>query len=225
MPKLVDPETGLPKTYGRVKRMEVPMSKAGIGKKLFKQFEKEIAKAREVEMRRRCIQAAKLIRDEIADSAPKPIYRDLLLGEPLERYYNKNSGYDVRMDAGARFTFVLKLSVNRFLGSQYRGWNPVFGLYVSNYGRAAIVAEEGSAIPIASDEPGNSRKLYDHPQFGTGWGGRYQGKYVNFVKHVSPVQGTHWIENAVVSATRRANNVLSGKTGYAKNRDIDRRWS
>lgn len=187
---------------------------------LGKKISKATAPVREKEMRRRCIAAAKLVRDAIADNAPTSLYTRILQSEKLEREYNKNPGYDAKMEAGAKFTFVLKLSTRRFPVSQYKGYNPVWGMIVSNYGRRAIDVQKPNAIPIPVDSRTsiwNGRTIknrpYNHPQYGTGYQGRYAGKFVRFTQHVDAVVGTNWIEEGMDNAMTGIRAIISRGEG------------
>jgi len=211
--------------YGKT-TISLPIS--GI-KSLGKLISKATAPHREKEMRKRCVAAAKLARDAIADNAPNTLYMRLLHSEKLERYYNKNPGYDIKMEAGAKFTFVLQLSTNRFPASLYKGYNPVWGLIVSNYGRRAIDVQSPSAIPLPTDSPVSSRgtrtfknKPYNHPKYGTGYQGRYSGKFVMFTRHVDAVVGTHWIEEGLRNAATGMKNILSSGKGISSETGLDR---
>jgi hypothetical protein len=209
----------------RARHVTVEIDDTGIKRKALRQIEKIIAEEREKEMRKRCIKAAHYVRDELADSAPKAVYKRILMGEPLERFYNKNTGYDIRMDSGAQFRFVLQLSTERFSGLQFKGWNPIWGLIVSSYGRAGISYTRNGkgGIPIAVQSSRNSRKIYNHPRFGTGYRGRYRGMSVAFVDRVAPVTGNNWIDQAVNSASAGAYAILAGKE-YKPRKQLSKYW-
>lgn len=212
-------------TKSGMKRITVEISKPGTSTKIFKDIEKILAQEREKVIRQRAIQAAHFIRDEIANNAPRRLYREILLGEPLERFYNKNSGYDVKLDAGAQFEFVLKLSTNRFGKNKYSGWNPMWGLLNSNYGRRGFSVAGDSKIPVPDTE-GRRRKgtKYHHPKYGYGYENRYKNTKVVMVDRVGPVTGTNWIEQAVESGRRKINNILGGKKDYTKKLKMKRFW-
>lgn len=206
-------------------RAEFSLRSPGKNTNTAKMIEKAIASLREREMRSRCIQAAYLARDAVAENAPKPMFTKLLYGEKMERFYNKNSGYDVRMDAGASFNFVLKMSTNRFATPHYRGYNPVWAMIVSDAGRRAIDVGLDTAIPVPTDVESyvatsggrwreKKNKPYDHPSFGMGYRNKYAGKYVQFTRHVDAVTGTGWIDAGLQGAATKINNIIAGKTTY-----------
>lgn len=185
-----------------------------------------VAKEREKVMRGRCIAAAKLARDAIADNAPSSLFTRLLQSEKLEREYNKNPGYDMKMEAGAKFSFVLKLSTNRFPASRFGNYNPVWGMIVSNYGRRAIDVAPPSAMPIpvdsSRDAKGRKLKRYNHPRFGTGYNGMYSGRYVKFTTHVDAVQGTGWMEEGLRNAHYGIKAILKGDIAVSREVGMDR---
>ena len=194
----------------------------GFGKKI----NAIVAGEREKVMRGRCIAAAKLARDSIADNAPSTLFMRLLHSEKLEREYNKNPGYDMKMEAGAKFSFVLKLSTNRFPKSQYGNYNPVWGMIVSNYGRRAIDVMPPNAMPIpvdfSKDSRGRKLKRYMHPEYGTGYQGRYSGKFVYFATHVDAVAGTNWMEEGLRNAHNGIRGILKGDIEISRETGLDR---
>jgi len=209
-----------------MKKVKIAIKSPGDTTKLFKEINKATANARSKVIRKRAIDTAYFIRDSIAKNAPKRVYEDIIMGTPLERHYNYNSGFDVDLSASGSFEFTLKLSTHRLSSKQYGGYNPMWGLLVSNYGRGPITTSRDNPMPIAdTSNQSNSKIDYNHPVYGLGYNNRYAGEKVAFVTHVKGVQGTHWIEQALQSSTRKANNILAGKTKY-ENRDTkDTYWS
>lgn len=197
---------------GKKHVIELSLRKPAKNSRAMREINRLIADERESLLRKRCIQAAQYVRDAVADNAPKPIFKQVLQSEKLERFYNKNPGYDLKMEAGARMTFVLELSTNRFSLSQFKGWNPVWGILVSNYGRGEINVQKPSAIPIPTMSV--TKRLYEHPRFGYGYGNMYNGMYVKFTQHVDAVVGTHWIEDGVRTSYGKVGRILSGKEKY-----------
>lgn len=206
------------KSINRSFEIKRPGDLTAVAKKIEKMVANESAKT----VRSRIIDSAYLIRDTVADSAPKPIYTRIILGEPLERFENKNSGFDVSLNSGMNMSFELRLSTSRFSKGRFSGYNPMIGLLNSNYGRRAFTISGGGA-PIPIDEV-EGKKPYNHPTYGFGHNSMYEGKDVIFVKKIKGITGTNWIEEAVQKSSRKANNVLAGTTTYGKRRNLNRFW-
>lgn len=207
-----------------MKKISVEIRQPGNATKLFKEIEKVISQKKEVIIRKRAIQAAHLIRDSIAENAPRQLYTNILLGEPLERFYNRNSGYDVSLSSGAQFHFSLKLSTHRFSKGTYQGWNPIYGLLNSNYGRKQISSPDGIPVAVYGGYRSRSKTKYNHPAYRFGHKGRYRGSVVVFPKTVREVSGTHWIEAAIDNSRGKINRILAGKLEYTKQKQKSRYW-
>ncbi len=191
-----------------------------------KKIEKALATKSSAEVRSNIIDSAYFIRDHVASRAPKKVFEDIIMGLPLEKYENKNSGFDVKLDSSMSSEFILKVSTANFSRGTYLNYNPVAGLLVSNYGREAIDTDINNKIPIPDTKGmSNSKTPYDHPIYGTGYGGRYNNAKVVFTTHVDAVPASHWIEEAVEEASRKANNILAGKTDYSKRNTTNMFWA
>lgn len=193
--------------------------------KVKKQILKTVANENAKQMRSKIIDSAYLIRDTVADNAPRPLYKRILMGEKLEKHENKNSGFDVKMEGSLNMSFQLQLSTSRFSKGTYKGWNPIIGLLNSNYGRKAITVSgaSGNLIPIPTEDT-DSGKAYNHPRYGQGYGNRYKNSDVIFTDRVRAVQGTHWIEQGVNKASIKVNNIIAGRTTYGKRKTTNKYW-
>lgn len=196
-----------------MKRVRITISRRGsTAKEAFKEIEKLAAQKRAGDVRRRIIASAHYVRDHIIDAAPRESFKKLLLGMPVEKYEHYNSGFDMNISAGGQVSFYLMLSTGRFNKNKFQGYNPVWGLLVSAYGRKAIVASDPKhPIPIPVNLLAANGREYNHPKFGTGWGNRFAGMGVIFRKSVAAVEGTDWIDNAVKNAKTHAMRILGGK--------------
>lgn len=166
----------------------------------------------------------------MANSAPNQIYKDVIMSLPLEKHTNYNSGYDVKIATGAKFEFFLKLSTEWYeKRMSYKGWNPVWGIIVSDRGRKSItvtrtiVTKNGTrtvgGIPIPVDESRTSTKDYDHPTRGRGYNDMYADSKVAFVKTLRAIQGTNWIRDAVENS--KAEVIQALKSGDTKFLNMD----
>lgn len=180
--------------------------------KIFKEIERMLAEERASTVRRKAIETAHFMQKRIADSAPTPLYSKIINDLPLEKMESKNSGFDFEMNGRAEFSFALRISPRRYPLSQYKGYNPVWGLLVSNSGRPAIDVPKNHPIPIPIDGRSGKRfKAYCHPVYEYGYKNRYKGKKVVFVTHVDAVQGTRWIDKAVSETSKEAMRIFAGR--------------
>ena len=208
-----------------MKTFEMGIGMPMTGAKILKEIEKTVAKQASKKVRKQIIDSAYLIRDTVADNAPNKTYKEILLGSPLERYYNYNSGFDVRLDRGMQARFVLKLSTDRFARGTYLGYNPIWGLIASNKGRDEKYIGKGK-VPVPMDKPKNpkAKRPWNHPELGYGHKARYKERKVGFIDSIPGVKGTHWIEAGVLSASSKAANILGGRGTYTKRKTTETFW-
>jgi len=205
----------------KIRNRSFQINASGDFKKIVKKMEKAMAGDASREVRARIIESAYYIRDAVASNAPKAIYGDIIQGTPLEKFENRNSGFDVSLDSNMNANFELSLSTMRFSKSEYKGYNPIIGLLVSNYGRGPITASGGKKIPIPSDD---GKTAYDHPVYGTGYNSMYADKKVKFVKSVAGVSGSFWIEAGVQGASAEARRILADKSDYKVKSTTNTYW-
>ena len=191
-----------------------------------KKIEKMVATKSSAEVRSNIIDSAYFIRDHVARQAPKKTYENIIMGLPLEKYENKNSGFDVKLNSSMSNEFILKVSTANFSRGTYKNYNPAMGLLVSNYGRDAIQTSINNKIPIPDTKgESDSKTPYNHPIYGTGYNNMYANKKVIFTTHVKAVSPSYWIESAVQEASGKANNILAGAKDYAKRKTTNMFWA
>jgi hypothetical protein len=180
--------------------------------KIFKEIDRMLAQERVPMIRQKAIATAHYIQEELANNAPKPIYADIIRKLPVEKMENRNSGYDFTMSGNAEYTFSLRVSPRNYPLTKYKGYNPVWGLLVSDRGRGPIDADRKNPIPIPIDGgSGRKFKRYNHPEFGYSYQNRYKGRKVMFLTHVGGVVGSNWIGNTISNVRTQIFQIFAGR--------------